>query len=59
VLIISGQASVDRSYPASDRVPEYTAKYAARIARNGWTPESFAADYWVPIRISPTSFRAW
>lgn len=59
VLTISGRAQIDRTYPASDELPEYTAKYAERIARNGWTPASFAADYSVPIRISPTSFRAW
>ena len=59
VLTITGTARVDRSYPPSDTVPEYTVKYAERIARNGWTPASFAADYSVPIRITPTSFRAW
>ena len=59
VLTITGVARVDRAYPASDQLPDYTAKYAARIARNGWTPESFAADYSVPIRITPTSFRSW
>jgi len=59
VLTITGLARVDRSYPASDQVAEYSAKYAARIARNSWTPASFAADYSVPIRITPTSFRAW
>lgn len=59
VLTISGRARIDHTYPASDQVPEYTAKYAGRIAGNGWTPASFAADYSVPIRITPTSFRAW
>jgi MATE family multidrug resistance protein len=29
------------------------------LARNGWTPESFAADYPIPIRIRPTRFRVW
>lgn len=59
VLTITGKARVDRTYPASDQVAAYRTKYATRIARNGWTPESFAADYSVPIRITPTSFRAW
>jgi hypothetical protein len=27
-------------------------KYAPLIERNGWTQESFAADYSVPIRIT-------
>ena len=59
VLTITGLARVDRAHPASDQIAEYTTKYAARIARNGWTPQGFATDYSVPIRITPTSFRAW
>lgn len=59
VLTIQGTALVDRSYPASSAIPEYTAKYADLIKRLGTTPEGFAADYSVPVRITPTSYRAW
>lgn len=59
VLTIEGTARVDRDYPASDQVPAYTEKYDASIARLGTTPEGFAADYSVPIRITPTSYRSW
>jgi PPOX class probable F420-dependent enzyme len=59
VLTIEGTARVDRTYPASDQVTAYTEKYEARIERLGTTPEGFAADYSVPIRITPTSYRAW
>lgn len=59
VLTIRGTARVDRTYPASDQIRAYTEKYDARIARLGTTPEGFAADYSVPIRITPTSYRAW
>jgi PPOX class probable F420-dependent enzyme len=59
VLTIQGMARVDRAYPASDQIPAYTEKYDARIERLGTTPEGFAADYSVPIRITPTSYRAW
>jgi len=59
VLTIQGLARIDRGYPASDAIPDYTAKYAQRIRRLGTTPEGFAADYSVPIRITPTSYRAW
>ena len=43
--------------PPADRVPEYVAKYAALIERNRWTPESFAADYSVPLRMTVTQIR--
>ena len=59
VLTIQGTARVDRAYPASDQIPAYTEKYDARIERLGTTPAGFAADYSVPIRITPISYRAW
>ena len=59
VLTIEGMAQIDRAYPASDQIPAYTEKYDARIEQLGTTPEGFAADYSVPIRITPTSYRAW
>ena len=59
VLTIEGTATVDRDYPASDQIPAYTEKYDARIERLGTTPEGFAGDYCVPIRITPISYRAW
>ena len=59
VLTIQGTARIDRDYPASDQIPAYTEKYDARIERLGTTPEGFAADYSVPIRITPTTYRAW
>lgn len=59
VLTIEGTARIDRAYPASDQVPAYTEKYDARIEQLGTTPEGFAADYAVPIRITPNSYRSW
>jgi hypothetical protein len=32
-------------------------KYRRPIASYGWTPESFAADYAVPIVVRPTRVR--
>jgi hypothetical protein len=40
-------------------VPAYVAKYAAFIERNSWTPESFASDYSVPLRIAATRLRGF
>ena len=56
VVVCLGEASVSND-PPSDRVPEYVEKYAAFIERNRWTPESFAADYSVPLRIAISRIR--
>jgi PPOX class probable F420-dependent enzyme len=59
IVVVEGEAHIDRSVPPADHVPAYLEKYAGFMARNGWTPERFAADYPVPIRIRPTRFRVW
>ena len=43
-MVVLGDAAVSDDPPAH-AVPDYVEKYAAFIARNSWTPESFAADY--------------
>ena len=40
--------------PPADQVSPYVAKYAERIAALGWTPETFATDFSVPLRIDLT-----
>ncbi len=59
IVTIEGHARIDRDAPPSHRVPAYREKYRSRILGNGWTPESFARDYPVPIRIVPQRVRAW
>jgi PPOX class probable F420-dependent enzyme len=51
IVVVTGSAAPTDDVPAS-QVPAYVAKYAGLIEGNGWTPESFAADYSVPLRIS-------
>jgi PPOX class probable F420-dependent enzyme len=58
VVIVSGRAAVSDDPPAHE-LPPYVAKYGELIERNGWTPESFAADYSVPVRIRPTGLRGF
>jgi PPOX class probable F420-dependent enzyme len=41
--------------PPSNEVAEYVEKYRERI----WTPESFAADFSVPLRIDVTRVHGW
>jgi PPOX class probable F420-dependent enzyme len=59
LAVISGDATVDESAPAAFELPEYVEKYREAIARLGSNPEEFSGAYSVPIRIRPTSLRAW
>jgi PPOX class probable F420-dependent enzyme len=56
IVVCIGAARVSDDPPA-DRVPEYVEKYGELVERNRWTPESFAADYAVPLRITITRIR--
>jgi PPOX class probable F420-dependent enzyme len=58
-VIFEGTARVDPAGPPADSVPAYVSKYREFIAGNGWTPQSFAADYPHVIRVSPTRARIW
>jgi PPOX class probable F420-dependent enzyme len=58
IVVVLGNAKLSPDPPAN-QVPDYVEKYAAFIARNSWTPESFAADYSVALRIEATSLRGW
>jgi PPOX class probable F420-dependent enzyme len=58
IVVVLGDAALSADPPASE-LPAYVEKYAAFIARNSWTPESFAADYSVPLRIEATKLRGF
>lgn len=59
ITVVSGVAAIDPSAPAADELPGYVGKYANLIARLGMDPRSFAAEYAVPIRITPRRLRQW
>jgi PPOX class probable F420-dependent enzyme len=59
VLTIEGEARVDPETPPANEMDAYREKYAESIARNGWTPESFAGDYPVAVWVRPTRVRSW
>lgn len=50
IVICRGEARRSDDPPANE-VPEYVEKYAEQVELLGWTPESFAKDYSVPLRI--------
>jgi PPOX class probable F420-dependent enzyme len=56
IVVCLGHALVSDDPPAHE-IDEYVEKYRALIERNRWTPESFAADYSVPLRIAITRIR--
>ena len=58
IVICWGQISVSED-PPSNEVPEYVEKYHERIAALGWTPESFAADFNIPLRIELSRIHGW
>jgi PPOX class probable F420-dependent enzyme len=58
IVICWGECHVTDDPPANE-VPAYVAKYAGRIEALGWTPESFAADFSVPLRIEVTRVHGW
>jgi len=57
IVRIDGTARVVKRQPPAFRVPKYVRKYASLIKSYGWTPESFSADYHVPIRVDAEKIR--
>lgn len=57
VVAFEGAAALDPTAPPADRVDGYIRKYLSLIERKGWTPASFAADYPVAVRVTPTRVR--
>jgi PPOX class probable F420-dependent enzyme len=59
VVTVEATAEVVEGQPPADQVAEYVEKYRGPIANLGWTPESFASDYSVALRITPTRSQVW
>jgi PPOX class probable F420-dependent enzyme len=58
IVICWGEIRVSDDPPAND-VPDYIAKYAKPIEALGWTPDGFAADFSVPLRIELSRIHGW
>lgn len=59
VVIFHGLAERDGSAPAPIHHRAYFRKYKQGIRDINMTPEEFARDYSVAIRITPTKLRGW
>jgi PPOX class probable F420-dependent enzyme len=57
IIVITGDARLSREEPSADRMPQYAEKYAEYIAKSFGTPERFAEEYSLPIRVIPTKVR--
>ena len=59
IVTLEGLAAVAHDQVGAHEWPAFVDKYRRFIARGGWTPESFSAEYSLPIRIEVTKVRAW
>lgn len=59
IVIVSGRAELDVEAPALHMLAPYVAKYGARMAAMGMTPEVFAQHYSAALRVTPTKLRAF
>jgi PPOX class probable F420-dependent enzyme len=57
IVVLSGTAAVDGDLPAASDNPDYIAKYDDHIARLGMTPDTFAREYSVRVRIRLTGLQ--
>ena len=57
IVRVEGEAVIDRESPPATGVAAFIEKYQAGIQRIGMTPESFAATYSVPLRVTPSRVR--
>ncbi len=59
VAVLLGEAEVDMELPPADKMDVYFKKYKKGIRDLDMTPDQFAKDYSVPIRIKLLSLRGW
>jgi len=59
VVILTGEARIDQNAPPATGFPGYVEKYRAEIANIGMTPDSFAAEYSVQIRVTAKKLRGF
>ncbi len=59
VLVFIGKAEIATDVPPAHKMRAYMNKYREGIAGLKMTPEEFAGDYSVAIRMTPTTVRGW
>ena len=59
VIVFEGTAIIDEQAPSVDQNEQYLEKYGPVMEERDWSPEWFAENYPVFIRVQPTRFRYW
>ena len=59
LIVFTGTARFDKSAAPAHKLRAYLKKYKEGIVGLGATPEQFAGEYSVAIRITPTKLRGW
>jgi PPOX class probable F420-dependent enzyme len=59
IAVLSGTATVDADLPGANDDSAYLAKYDEHIARLGMSPDTFAREYSVPVRIRLTKLQGY
>ena len=57
IVIIFGEAYVDKTVPPSNQLADYLEKYLEGIKDINMTPDSLAAEFSVALRVKPTRVR--
>ena len=57
IIVLIGEAAIDESPIAEDDLQAYIEKYRDGFVRIGTTPEAFANNYPIAIRMIPTKVR--
>lgn len=57
VVTMEGVARIDTAAPPASADTAFLAKYGGMLDDYGWTPEYYAADYPVVVRVTPTRWR--
>lgn len=57
IIVFTGHAQISTSEPPADQHPLYLAKYRHWMTSKFGSPEQFAAEYSVALRISPLKVR--
>lgn len=55
--VVMGEGVIDETMPSASQQPAYAEKYREGIPAIGYTPETFAQTWSVPIRVTPTHVR--
>jgi len=59
LIIFTGTAEIDSKSLPANKIRAYMRKYKSGVVGLNATPEQFAKEYAVAIRITPTNLRGW